>query len=60
MDLDANRSLIVAALARVPGGDRAALPARLRKRVRWGPDEWHDCNFRLKSVDQIERPLTRC
>ena len=25
MDLDANRSLIVAALARIPGGDRAAL-----------------------------------
>ncbi len=25
MDLDANRSLIAAALARIPGGDRAAL-----------------------------------
>ena len=25
MDLDANRSLIVTALARIPGGDRAAL-----------------------------------
>jgi molybdate transport system permease protein len=25
MDLDANRNLIAAALARIPGGDRAAL-----------------------------------